>query len=281
MLEVKYLTKKYGAANALSSVSFRAEKGQIVGLLGPNGAGKSTVMSIIAGYTSKSSGKILVCGIDADENPAAIRRSIGYLPENTPLPINMTVGEFLDFSSDLKKVPKAEKAPCIERVTELAGLTEVRGRLIRNLSKGFRQRTGIAQALIGTPEVLILDEPANGLDPAQAVSMRELVRELGKSYTVLYSSHILREIEAVCDRVVLLYKGCVLADGTVSELVHAPLPHGYQLTTEASQESISSALTAAGIDYSGLSPISSALEDVYARLISEAENSSSVYITKE
>jgi len=271
MLEVKYLTKKYGAANALSSVSFRAEKGRIIGLLGPNGAGKSTIMSIIAGYTPKSGGKVLVCNMDTDENPSAVKRSIGYLPENTPLPLNMTVAEFLDFSSDLKKVPKAEKPAGIARATELAGLTEVRGRLIRNLSKGFRQRAGIAQALIGTPEVLLLDEPANGLDPSQSISMRELIRELGKSHTVLYSSHILREIEAVCDRVVLLYKGCVLADGPVSMPAASPLPQGFQLTSEAPQESISSALSAAGVQFTKLSPINSTLEDVYVRLISEAE----------
>jgi len=272
MLEISYLTKKYGTVLALSGVSFRVEHGQILGLLGPNGAGKSTIMSIISGYIPKSSGKIRICGLDIDTYPYEVRRLIGYQPEHTPLPVNMTVEEFLEFSSDLKCVKKQEIKCGIERVEEIMGLTDIRRRLIRNISKGYRQRVGIAQALIGFPEVLILDEPTDGLDPSQLIEMRALLRGLGKSHTVLFSSHILSEVETVCDRVVILNYGRVLADNSLSELTGAVSVSRYGLSTNVTLERLADALTDAGIEFSELIPLNSRLEDAFTHLLFSAEH---------
>ena len=270
MLEISYLTKKYGAVAALNGVTFSAVRGQIVGLLGPNGAGKSSLMNIVSGLVEKSSGKIYVCGFDIDTHPSEIRRNIGYLPEQSPLPINMTVNEFLEFSSDLKKVPKQQRKSGIDGVVEMTGLTEVRRRLIRNLSRGFKQRVGIAQALVGSPDVLIFDEPTSGLDPSQLIEVHELMRKLAVTNTVLFSSHILSEVEAVCDRVVVLYKGRVLSEGKLSEMTSLP-ENEYRLSSDAPQVQIANALADAGITFSELVPISSSLEDNYNKLIYEAE----------
>jgi ABC-2 type transport system ATP-binding protein len=218
MLEVDRLTKQYGAATALRDVSFRAEHGQTLGFLGPTGAGKSTTMKIIAGYIGKSGGAVRICGLDTDAHPHEAKRHIGFLPEDTPLPHHMTVTEFLEYASDLKMVPANEKFGGIDDIMDLTGLSHVRNRLIRNLSNGYKQRVGIAQALVGFPEALILDEPTAGLDPSQIIDIRALVRELGKSHTLIFSSHILSEVESICDKAVIICKGRVLADSPLTEL---------------------------------------------------------------
>jgi ABC-2 type transport system ATP-binding protein len=269
MLEVTNLTKNYGAAEALRGISFRAEHGQVLGILGPNGAGKSTAMNIITGFIPKSGGSVRVCGIDTDAG-ASFKEHIGYLPEAAPLYVNMTVNEFLEFSSDIKNIPKRGVKSGIAKATELTGLSHVRGRLIRNLSKGYKQRVGIAQALIGFPEVLILDEPTGGLDPAQLIEIRRLVRELGREHTVIFSSHILAEAESVCDRVVVLYKGRVLADGRPSELI-AEQSGAFRLSATATSEQIAGALAAAGIRDAAVEPVNRSLEDEFVRLIARAE----------
>jgi ABC-2 type transport system ATP-binding protein len=277
MLEVSNLTKSYGATEVLHGISFTAVHGSVLGILGPNGAGKSTAMNTITGFVPKSGGSIKICGIDTDSGAEykgnhSFRRHIGYLPEAAPLAVNMTVDEFLEFSSDIKFVPKARKKSGIERAEELSGLTGVRRRLIRNLSKGYRQRVGIAQALIGSPEILILDEPASGLDPSQLIEIRQLVRDLGREHTVLFSSHILPEVESVCDRIVILYQGRILIDGKPGELVSGcNAGSGYTLKAKASKEEISSALQAAGIEVTELVPLSASLEDSFIRLIANAE----------
>lgn len=268
MLEVTNLTKSYGSTEVLHGISFRAEHGQVLGILGPNGAGKSTAMNIITGFIPKSGGCVNICGIDTDSGDE-YKRHIGYLPEATPLHVNMTVNEFLEFSSDLKGVPKNEVKRGIERAAELTGLSHVQKRLIRNLSKGYKQRAGIAQALIGFPELLILDEPTSGLDPAQLIEIRRLVRDLGKNHTVIFSSHILAEAESVCDRVLVLYKGRVLADGKPSELI-AENRGTFRLSADASQERISAALSSAGIT-AQIEPLSVSLEDSFVKLITRAE----------
>jgi ABC-2 type transport system ATP-binding protein len=270
MLEISGLTKTYGKTEALRGVSFTARHGRVLGLLGPNGAGKSTTMNIVTGYIPKTEGSVRICGIDTDEAPTEAKKHVGYLPEHTPLPHNMTVTEFLEYSGDLKKVPKREQKQGIDRALALSGLTEVGGRLIRNLSKGYKQRVGIAQALIGFPEVLILDEPTSGLDPSQLIEIRSLVRELGREHTVLFSSHILSEVESVCDRAVIIYKGRVLADGKPEELAGSAAD-GFRLTTDAREDEIAAALRGGGIVDFALSPAQSSLEDAFVRLIAAAE----------
>ena len=277
MLEVSNLTTSYGSTEVLHGISFTAVHGSVLGILGPNGAGKSTAMNTITGLIPKSGGSIKVCGIDTDSGAAysgnhSFRRHIGYLPEATPLAVNMTVDEFLEFSSDLKFVPKSRIKPGIEKAEALTGLVQVRKRLIRNLSKGYRQRVGIAQALIGFPEILILDEPTAGLDPSQLIEIRQLVRDLGRDHTVLFSSHILREVESVCSRIVILYKGRILFDGAPQELVSGWSEGSeYKLTAKAGLADISSALGAAGIEVTELAPLSASLEDSFVRLIADAE----------
>jgi ABC-2 type transport system ATP-binding protein len=273
MLEVSNLTTSYGSTEVLHGISFTAVHGGVLGILGPNGAGKSTAMNTITGLIPKSGGSIKVCGIDTDSG-GEFKRHIGYLPEAAPLAVNMTVDEFLEFSSDIKFVPKSRKKSGIEKAEALTGLSAVRKRLIRNLSKGYRQRVGIAQALIGFPEILILDEPTSGLDPSQLIEIRQLVRDLGKEHTVLFSSHILREVESVCGRIVILYKGRILVDGTAGELVSGQ-GGGYKLTAKATKVEISSALMAAGIEVTELVPLSASLEDSFVRLITTAEQEGS------
>jgi ABC-2 type transport system ATP-binding protein len=270
MLEVTNLTKNYGAAEVLHGIGFRAEHGRVLGILGPNGAGKSTAMNIITGFVPKSGGSVSVCGIDTDAGGVAFKKHIGYLPEATPLHVNMTVDEFLEFSSDIKNVPKRAVKSGIAKAAELTGLSRVRGRLIRNLSKGYKQRVGIAQALIGFPEVLILDEPTSGLDPTQLIEIRRLVRELGREHTVIFSSHILAEAESVCDRVVVLYKGRVLAEGRPSELI-AKQSGAFRLSAAATPEQVAGALAAAGIEDAVVEPLNRSLEDEFVRLIARAE----------
>lgn len=218
MIEVSHLTKKYGGHLAVDDVSFTVEDGQIYGLLGPNGAGKSTIMNILTGYLSATSGQVTVAGHPLPEEADEAKVCVGYLPEQPPLYPEMTVGEYLNFAAELKKVPRAQRKEQVLRAARRTGLEKVLPRLIRSLSKGYKQRVGIAQALLGSPKIIILDEPTVGLDPAQVIEMRKLIRELGKAHTVILSSHILSEVQAVCQQVLILSKGKLAASGTLQEL---------------------------------------------------------------
>lgn len=213
MIEVSSLSKRYGNHLAVDNVSFSIKKGEVVGFLGPNGAGKSTIMNIMTGYLSLTVGNVSIDGFDIMANPEEAKRRIGYLPEIPPLYTDMTVKEYLGFIYDLKKV-KFPKNPHIEEIVRLVKIDNVYNRLIKNLSKGYRQRVGIAQALIGNPDLLILDEPTVGLDPKQIIEIRNLIARLGKNHTVILSSHILSEIQEVCERVIIINQGKIIADNT-------------------------------------------------------------------
>jgi len=217
MIEVNGLYKSYGTNMAVKNVSFTINKGEIVGFLGPNGAGKSTIMNILTGYISLSRGRVQIDGFDILESPENAKKRIGYLPEIPPLYVEMTVREYLMFIYDLKKV-KFPKEPHIEEVMSLVGLLDVSSRLIKNLSKGYRQRVGLAAALIGNPDVIVLDEPTVGLDPKQIIEIRNLISRLGENHTIILSSHILSEIQAVCDRVIIINKGEIVADDLLDNL---------------------------------------------------------------
>ncbi len=216
MIQVSHLTKRYGSRLAVEDVSFQVEQGQICGLLGPNGAGKSTIMNILTGYLAPTSGSVQVAGYPLPD--ARAKSCIGYLPEQPPLYPEMTVQEYLDFAARLKHVPQADRAAQILRTARRTGVESVLPRLIRNLSKGYRQRVGIAQALLGKPQLIILDEPTVGLDPAQVTEIRRLIRELAGHHTVLLSSHILSEVQAVCSQVLILSGGHLVASGTPDQL---------------------------------------------------------------
>lgn len=217
MIEVTGLSKKYGSHLAVNNVSFSIEKGEVVGFLGPNGAGKSTIMNILTGYLSMTEGKVEIDGYNIVNNPEDAKRRIGYLPEIPPLYIDMKVREYLNFIYDLKKV-KFPKRPHIDEIMKLVKIDHVENRLIKNLSKGYRQRVGFAQALIGNPDVLILDEPTVGLDPKQIIEIRNLIERLGKNHTIILSSHILSEIQSVCERVIIINQGELVADDTPDNL---------------------------------------------------------------
>ncbi len=217
MIEVSSLSKKYGNFLAVDDVSFTINKGEVVGFLGPNGAGKSTIMNILTGYLSLTNGKVTVDGYDILEQPEQAKRRIGYLPEIPPLYTDMTVLEYLYFIYDLKKVT-FPKHLHIDEIVKLVKIDEVKDRLIKTLSKGYRQRVGIAGALVGNPDVLILDEPTVGLDPKQIIEIRDLIARLGKNHTVILSSHILSEIQAVCERIIIINRGRLVADDTPTEL---------------------------------------------------------------
>ena len=215
MIEVRNLTKKYGDHFAVQDISFSLEKGKIYGLLGPNGAGKSTTMNIMTGYIAATSGEVIIEGHDIFKEAEEAKKHIGYLPEIPPLYMDMTVWEYLFTVADLKGVPKSERKSMIGDVMEKVMITNMKDRLIKNLSKGYKQRVGIAQTLIGNPDIIILDEPTVGLDPKQIIEIRTLIKQLGKDHTVLISSHILSEIGAVCDHVVIINKGhLVVSDST-------------------------------------------------------------------
>lgn len=218
MIEVKDLAKDYGEHHALKGISFSVDSGRIAGLLGPNGAGKSTTMNIMTGCLTPTSGQVIIDGCDMDQDPVRAKEKIGYLPELPPLYEDMTVREYLGFVCDLKKVKGKEKKTVVEEVMEAVKVTELSGRLIRNLSKGYKQRVGLAQALIGNPPVIILDEPTVGLDPNQIIEMRELIRSLGNKHTVILSSHILSEVNAVCDQVLIIDDGRLVAEDTPEHL---------------------------------------------------------------
>ena len=217
MIQVTGLTRRYGSVLAVSDLSFSIKEGEIVGFLGPNGAGKTTTMNMLTGCLRPTAGTVKLGGFDIDTDAAEARKKIGYLPENPPLYPDMTVEEYLDFVYHLKqcRLPQEEH---IRQVCAMAGLTDVYGRIIRNLSKGYRQRVGLAQALIGNPDILILDEPTAGLDPKQIIEIRETIRSLGQNHTVILSSHILPEVQAVCDRILVIHHGKIVADGTSAEL---------------------------------------------------------------
>lgn len=218
MIEVSHLTKQYGNHLAVDDVSFTVADGQICGLLGPNGAGKSTIMNILTGYLSATSGQVTVVGHPLPEEADAAKACVGYLPEQPPLYPEMTVQEYLTFAAELKGVKKAERKEQVCRAARRTGLEAVLPRLIRSLSKGYKQRVGIAQALLGSPRLIILDEPTVGLDPAQVIEIRKLIRELGRAHTVILSSHILSEVQAVCQQILILSKGHLAAVGSLEEL---------------------------------------------------------------
>ena len=218
MIEVSHLTKQYGNHLAVDDVSFNVADGQICGLLGPNGAGKSTIMNILTGYLSATSGQVTVAGHPLPEEADAAKACVGYLPEQPPLYPEMTVQEYLTFAAELKGVKKAERKEQVCRAARRTGLETVLPRLIRSLSKGYKQRVGIAQALLGSPRLIILDEPTVGLDPAQVIEIRKLIRELGRAHTVILSSHILSEVQAVCQQILILSKGHLAAAGSLEEL---------------------------------------------------------------
>jgi len=213
-IEVKFITKSYGAQKALDKISFSAQKGEIIGFLGPNGAGKSTMMKILTGYLLPNEGEVFVDGINVLKNPIEAQSRIGYLPEQNPLYSDMYVREYLQFQASIYKIEKSR----VEEIIESVGLTPEVHKKIRQLSKGYQQRVGIAAAILHNPEVLILDEPTTGLDPNQLQEIRELIKELGKEKTILFSTHIMQEVEAVCDRVIIIKKGNLLLDKPLKEL---------------------------------------------------------------
>lgn len=218
MIEVKNLVKKYGNHLAVDHLNFTIEEGHIYGFLGPNGAGKSTTMNIMTGYLGATEGEVLINGHDILKEPEEAKKQIGYLPELPPLYMDMTVREYMEFAAELKKIPKAKRAESIDDVKKLVKIKDVEKRLIKNLSKGYRQRVGLAQAVLGFPEIIILDEPSVGLDPKQIIEIRELIRKLAKKHTVILSSHILAEVREVCDYIMIISKGKLVASDTPENL---------------------------------------------------------------
>ena len=238
MIEVKNLTKQYGSKTAVKNISFSVKEGEILGFLGPNGAGKSTTMNMLTGYISSTSGTALINGIDVLEDPIAAKKCIGYLPEKPPVYGDMTVKEYLNFVYKLKK-SKLPRESHLAEICELVKITDVQNRLIRNLSKGYQQRVGFAQALVGNPGVLILDEPTVGLDPKQIIEKRTLIKRLGKHHTVILSSHILPEVQAVCDRIVVISSGSIVANDTTDALArNLSADHKLVVRAEGSSEEI-------------------------------------------
>ena len=218
MIEVKNLVKKYGSHLAVDHLNFTVDTGQIYGFLGPNGAGKSTTMNIMTGYLGATEGEVLINGHNILEEPEAAKKCIGYLPEMPPLYTDMKVNEYLRFVAELKKIPKSERQEQIEKVMLMVKIMDVQDRLIKNLSKGYKQRVGLAQAILGFPEIIILDEPTVGLDPKQIIEIRELIRQLAKKHTVILSSHILAEVREVCDYILIISKGKLVASDTPENL---------------------------------------------------------------
>lgn len=219
MIEINHLVKKYGSHVAVDDLSLTVEPGKIYGFLGPNGAGKSTTMNIITGYLAATSGEVKINGFDVLKQPEEAKKCVGYLPELPPLYMDMTVKEYLDFVAELKKIEKSLRAGYVKEVMKITKTEEVSGRLIRNLSKGYRQRVGFVQAVLGYPEILILDEPTVGLDPKQIIEIRDLIKELGKKHTIILSSHILSEISAVCDHVFIISHGKLVASDSTENLL--------------------------------------------------------------
>ena len=243
MIEVSNLTKKYGDHIAVDHLSFRVEKGQIYGFLGPNGAGKSTTMNIITGYLAATEGTVTIDGKDIQKDPEEAKRAIGYLPELPPLYVDMTVREYLEFVAELKKVPKKERKQQIDEVMEMTQITDMQQRLIRNLSKGYRQRVGLAQAILGYPEGIILDEPTVGLDPKQIIEIRELIKKLSEEHTIILSSHILSEVSAVCDYIMIINHGKLVASDTTENLMNHSLgSNTLELTVKGEKQDVKNLL---------------------------------------
>jgi ABC-2 type transport system ATP-binding protein len=243
LIEVKNLVKRYGNQTAVDHLSFTVEKGQILGFLGPNGAGKSTTMNIITGYISATEGTVTVNGLDVFEEPEEVKKMIGYLPEFPPLYPDMTVKEYLDFVADIKKVSKSTKKKMIEDIMEATKIAPMSERLIKHLSKGYKQRVGLAQAIMGYPELIILDEPTVGLDPKQIIDIRDLIRDLSKNHTVILSSHIMQEVSAVCDTVMIIDKGkLILSDKPENLSSRLGTTGGMRLAVKGEKEQIFTAL---------------------------------------
>jgi ABC-2 type transport system ATP-binding protein len=243
LIEVKHLVKKYGEHLAVDDLSFTLEKGQILGFLGPNGAGKSTTMNILTGYISATEGTVSINGHDIFDEPEEAKKCIGYLPELPPLYQDMTVREYLNFVADIKFVKRNEKRKMIDRIMRMTKITDVSERLIKQLSKGYKQRVGLAQAIVGFPEVIILDEPTVGLDPMQIIEIRDLIKELSKSHTIILSSHILSEVSAICDKIMIINKGrLVVSDSPDNLSQHIGGSKGLHLEVKGEAETVKKAL---------------------------------------
>jgi len=305
VIEVQNLTKRYGNILAVDRVSFRIESGEIVGFLGPNGAGKTTTMRVLTGFIPPTSGRAIVADFDVMEKPLEVKRRIGYLPEHPPIYNDMLVSPYLDFVARLKEIDSRERPPEVRRVMDLCGLTEVQNRLIGNLSRGFRQRVGLAQALLGDPEILVLDEPTIGLDPRQIVEIRELIKNLRAEHTIILSSHILPEVEMICSRVIIIHEGKIVAEdqtahlqatlrnsdrlfvqvgqagpqalesirrvpGVISVLPEEKVPGGYRVELEREgqkiREDVARAIVTGGFGLRELKPVGMSLEEVFVRL---------------
>lgn len=246
MIEITNLTKRYGAQTAVDNISFNVSRGEIVGFLGPNGAGKTTTMNILTGYISSTAGTAKIDGQDILENPREVKKNIGYLPEQPPLYPDMTVDEYLNFIFELKK-PELDRKKHLGEVKSMVKIQNVSDRLIKNLSKGYRQRVGLAQALVGNPPVLILDEPTVGLDPNQILEIRNLIKTLGKKRTVILSTHILQEVSAVCERIIIINKGKIVAMGETDSLTHAAKSKSkYLLRAQGAQNTIEDVIKGVG-----------------------------------
>lgn len=274
MIEVKDLVKRYSKNTAVDHLNFHVQKGQIYGFLGPNGAGKSTTMNMMTGYLAPTEGQILINGYDVAEEPMEARKCIGYLPEIPPLYPDMTVLEYLRFAAELKQVPKNERSTEIERVMDEARIKDMENRLIRHLSKGYKQRVGLAQALLGDPEVLILDEPMVGLDPKQIIEIRELIRGLGQKHTVILSSHILSEISSICDHVLIISNGKLVASDTPENLgSYMKHTDAMELQVRGSKEACEQAIEllkqVKGLE---VKTTTATLEDVFLELTNEENN---------
>ncbi|WP_440321425.1 ABC transporter ATP-binding protein [Laedolimicola sp.] len=274
MIEVKDLVKRYSKNTAVDHLNFHVQKGQIYGFLGPNGAGKSTTMNMMTGYLAPTEGQILINGYDVAEEPMEARKCIGYLPEIPPLYPDMTVLEYLRFAAELKQVPKNERSTEIERVMDETRIKDMENRLIRHLSKGYKQRVGLAQALLGDPEVLILDEPMVGLDPKQIIEIRELIRGLGKKHTVILSSHILSEISSICDHVLIISNGKLVASDTPENLgSYMKHTDAMELQVRGSKEACEQAIEllkqVKGLE---VKTTTATLEDVFLELTNEENN---------
>lgn len=239
MIEVKNLTKKYGEHLAVDNLSFTANKGEIIGFLGPNGAGKSTTMNMLTGYISATEGSVTIGGHDIFDEPEEAKKRIGYLPEQPPLYLDMTVKEYLTFVANIKKVKKSEVESMLHRIMNMTQIHDVSNRLIKHLSKGYKQRVGLAGAIVGFPDVLILDEPTVGLDPMQIIEIRDLIKELSKEHTIILSSHILSEISAICDRVMIINKGKLIVSDTPDNLTKLKTSsNGLKLLIKGSKDKI-------------------------------------------
>ena len=244
MIEVKNLVKKYGDHLAVDGLNFTIEPGRIYGFLGPNGAGKSTTMNMITGYIASTEGDVIINGHNILEEPEEAKKCIGYLPEQPPLYFDMTVLEYLKFAAELKKIPKQDREKMLEEVMDLVKISDVKDRLIKNLSKGYRQRVGLAQAVLGYPEVIILDEPTVGLDPKQIIEIRDLIKNLGDKHTVILSSHILSEVSAICDYVLIISHGKLVASDTTENLEKMTMgSNELNLTVKTTQDKLKNILS--------------------------------------